>query len=30
MHELFVAADCSQNIIRLLFVDFSKAFTIYY
>ena len=26
MHELFVAADCSQNIIRVLFVDFSKAF----
>ena len=25
-HELFVAADCSQNIIRILFVDFSKAF----
>jgi len=23
MHELFVAADCSQNIIRVLFVDFS-------
>jgi len=26
MHELFVAADCSQNIITVLFVDFSKAF----
>ena len=28
MHELFVAADCSQNIIRVLFVDFSKAFDV--
>jgi len=27
-HELFVAADCSQNIIRILFVDFSKAFDV--
>ena len=26
MHELFVASDCSKNIIRILFVDFSKAF----
>jgi len=26
MHELFVASDCSQNIIRILFVNFSKAF----
>jgi len=26
MHESFVAADCSQNIIRVLFLDFSKAF----
>jgi len=26
MHELFVASDCSQNIIRILFVHFSKAF----
>jgi len=25
MHELFVAPDCSQNIIRVLFVDFGKA-----
>jgi len=25
MHELFVASDCSQNVIRILFVDF-KAF----
>ena len=24
MHESFVAADCSQNIIRVLFLDFSK------
>jgi len=28
MHELFVAADCSQNITRNLFVDFSKAFDV--
>ena len=28
MHELFVAADCSQNITRILFVDFSKAFDV--
>ena len=28
MYELFVAADCSQNIIRILFVDFSKAFDV--
>jgi len=28
MHELFVAADCSQNIIRILFVDFSKTFDV--
>ena len=28
MHELFVAAACSQNIIRILFVDFSKAFDV--
>jgi len=28
MHELFVAADCSQNIIRVLFADFSKAFDV--
>ena len=26
MHEWFVASDCSQNTIRILFVDFSKAF----
>ena len=25
---MFVAADCSQNIIRVLFVDFSKAFDV--
>ena len=25
MHEIFVASDCSENIIRLLFVDFRKA-----
>ena len=25
LQELFVAADCSQDIIRVLFVDFSKA-----
>jgi len=24
MHESFVAADCSQNIIRVFFLDFSK------
>jgi len=28
MHELFVAAECSQNIIRILFADFSKAFDV--
>ena len=28
LHELFVAADCSQNITRILFVDFSKAFDV--
>ena len=28
MHELFIAADCSKNIIRALFVDFSKAFDV--
>jgi len=28
MHELFVAADCSQNIIRVLYVGFSKAFDV--
>jgi len=28
MHELFVAADCSQNITRILFVDFSKVFDV--
>ena len=28
MHGLFIAADCSQNIIRVLFVDFSKAFDV--
>jgi len=28
MHELFVAAECSQNNIRVLFVDFSKAFDV--
>ena len=28
MHELFVAADCTQNIIKILFVDFSKAFDV--
>ena len=26
MHEIFVASDCSENIIRILFVDFRKAF----
>ena len=25
---MFVAADCSQNIITVLFVDFSKAFDV--
>ena len=25
---MFVAPDCSQNIIRVLFVDFSKAFDV--
>jgi len=28
VHELFIAADCSQNIIRILFVDFNKAFDV--
>ena len=28
MHELLIAANCSQNIIRVLFVDFSKAFDV--
>jgi len=28
MHELFVAADFSQNIIRVLFIDFSKGFDV--
>ena len=27
-NELFIAADCSQNIIRVLLVDFSKAFDV--
>jgi len=26
MHEIFVASHCSENIIRILFVDFRKAF----
>jgi len=26
MHEIFVVSDCSENIIRILFVDFHKAF----
>jgi len=26
MHEIFVVSDCSENIIRILFVDFCKAF----
>ena len=26
MHELFVASECSENIIRILFVDVCKAF----
>ena len=26
MHEIFVASDCLENIIRILFVDFRKAF----
>ena len=26
MHESFVVSDCSQNIIGILFADFSKAF----
>ena len=26
MHEIFVASDCSENISRILFVDFRKAF----
>lgn len=26
MHELFQASECSSNIIRILFIDFSKAF----
>ena len=28
MHELFLASDSSQNIIRVLFVDFTKAFDV--
>jgi len=28
MHELFLASDNSQNIIRVLFVDFTKAFDV--
>lgn len=26
MHDVFSAADCSENIIRILFVSFAKAF----
>ena len=25
MHEIFVASDCSENIMRILFIDFRKA-----
>ena len=28
MHELFLASESSQNIIRVLFVDFTKAFDV--
>ena len=28
VHELFLASDSSQNIIRVLFVDFTKAFDV--
>jgi len=28
MHELFLASDNSQNIIRVLFIDFTKAFDV--
>ena len=28
MHEWFLASDSSQNIIRVLFVDFTKAFDV--
>jgi len=28
MHELFAASDCSQNMIRILLVDFSNAFDV--
>ena len=26
IYELFIASDCTDNIIRILFVDFCKAF----
>ena len=28
MHELFLASDNSQNIIRVLFIDFTKSFDV--